>query len=146
MNKIKNNKFAISKFNKQYPDDNTCLHEIFLTKHSSDKECHHCHRPFRFYKVAKRKCYECSYCGYQVHPLANTIFHKSSTPLKNWFFAIYLFSVSKNGVSAKELERQLGVTYKCAYRMGKQIRKLFNENMIGPRISYQILSERTTGC
>ena len=129
MNKIKNNKFSITKFNKQYPDDNTCLHGIFLTKYSGDKECHHCHKPFRFYKVAKRKCYECSYCGYQVHPLANTIFHKSSTPLKSWFFAIYLFSVSKNGVSAKELERQLGVTYKCAYRMGKQIRKLFDENI-----------------
>ncbi|GAI69364.1 unnamed protein product, partial [marine sediment metagenome] len=52
-------------------------------------------------------------------PLADTIFHKSSTSLKDWFYSLYLFSVSKNGVSAKELERQLGVTYKCAWRIAK---------------------------
>ena len=64
-------------------------------------------------------------CGYQLHPLADTIFHKSETPLKSWFYAIFLFANSKNGVAAKELERQLGVTYKTAWRMAKQIRMLF---------------------
>lgn len=59
-----------------------------------------------------------------IHPLRGTIFHKSSTPLKLWFYAIYLVSQSKNGVSAKELERHLGCTYKCAWRMAKQIRSL----------------------
>jgi transposase-like protein len=48
--------------------------------------------------------------------------------LRDWFYSIYLFSVSKNGVSAKELERQLGVTYKCAWRIAKQIRQLFTQN------------------
>ncbi len=84
---------------------------------------------FSYYKVKDRKCYACAYCGHQLHPLAGTIFHKSSTSLKNWFYAIFLFSTSKNGVSAKELERQLGVTYKCAYRIAKQIRKLFDESI-----------------
>ena len=69
-------------------------------------------------------CYACAWCGYQLHPLAGTIFHKSPTNLKDWFFAIFLMSTSKNGVSAKELQRQLGVTYKCAWRMQRQIRKL----------------------
>jgi transposase len=54
--------------------------------------------------------------------MAGTLFHHTTTPLKLWFYAIYLFSVSKNGVSAKELERQLGVTYETAWRMANRIR------------------------
>lgn len=73
--------------------------------------------------VAK-KTFECKDCGNQISPLANTIFHKSDTPLRSWFFAVYMFSVGKNGVSAKELERALGITYKCAWRIAKQIRSL----------------------
>ena len=77
-----------------------------------------------FYRIKKRKSYACSWCGYQIAPTAGTIFHKSPTPLTLWFHAIFLFGQSKNGVSAKELERHLGVTYKCAYRIGKQVRSL----------------------
>lgn len=80
-----------------------------------------------YYRVKSRKCYECKDCGYQIHPLANTIFHKSSTPLRDWFYIIYLFSVSKNGVSAKEIERHLGVTYKTAWRIAKQVRTLMTQ-------------------
>ena len=68
----------------------------------------------------------CLLWRHQLHPF-DTIFHKSSTNLKNWFYAI--FSTSKNGISTKELERQLGVTYKCMDRIAKQIRKLFDENV-----------------
>lgn len=62
-----------------------------------------------------------------MYPLAGTIFNKSTTPLKKWFYAIYLFSVSKNGVAAKELERHVGVSYKTAHRMEKQIRLLMQD-------------------
>ena len=48
---------------------------------------------------------------------------RSRTPLQKWFYALYLFTTTRHGVSAKELQRQLGVTYKCAWRMGHQIRK-----------------------
>ena len=81
----------------------------------------------KYYRVKNRKCYECKDCGNQIYPLAGTIFEKSTTPLTLWFHAIYLLSVSKNGVSAKELERQLGVSYKTAHRMAKMIRLLMQE-------------------
>lgn len=108
-----------------YPNDDACLHQVFLNRFGSQNQCYKCKKSFSCHKVSDRKCYACAFCGHQIHPLAGTIFHKSKTTLKNWFFAIFLFSVSKNGVSAKELERQLGVTYKCAYRIGQQITKLF---------------------
>ncbi len=129
MKKIKKEKFTVKQFNEDYPNDDACLHAIFLNRYADCKECPECQKPFSFHKVSDRKCYACAHCGHQLHPLARTIFHKSSTPLKNWFHAIFLFSACKNGVSAKELERQLGVTYKCAYRIAKQIRKLFDESV-----------------
>lgn len=121
-------KFTIKDFNRMYPDDNSCLDEIFKNRYEHLKVCPSCKRETNFYKVKGRKSYACQYCGYHISPLANTIFHKSSTSLKNWFYSIYLFSNSKNGVSAKELERHLGVTYKCAWRIAKQIRLLFRQN------------------
>lgn len=122
------NKFTINDFNKKYPDDDACIAEIFNKKFGSLKECPECKKPFKYYKVNNRKCYACQFCANQIYPLANTIFHKSDTPIRLWFYAIFLFSASKNGVSAKELERQLGVTYKTAWRIAKQIRMLFEEN------------------
>ncbi len=55
--------------------------------------------------------------------MVGSIFEKSRTPLQLWFYAIFLFTTSKHGVSGKELQRQLGVTYKTAWRMAKLIRE-----------------------
>jgi hypothetical protein len=52
------------------------------------------------------------------------VFEDTRTPLQLWFYAVYLFVTTRHGVSGKELERALGVTYKTAWRMGQQIRKL----------------------
>lgn len=69
-----------------------------------------------------RPSYSCDTCGYHLHPLANTVFHKSSTGLDIWFKAIFIMSSTRCGVSAKHLERELGVTYKTAWRIGHLIR------------------------
>lgn len=122
-------KFTFKQFNNRFPNDEACLQEIFQNRFGKQKTCNSCRKPFSYHKVTGRKCYACAHCGYQIHPLANTIFHKSATSLKDWFYAMFLFSASKNGVSAMELQRQLGTTYKTAWRMAKQIRKLFNESV-----------------
>lgn len=90
--------------------------------------CPKCATIARFYRLKKRKSYECGDCSYQIYPMAGTIFEGSTTSLSLWFYAIYLFSVSKNGVSAKELGRSLGVTYKCAWRIGHKIREAMIDN------------------
>lgn len=120
--------YSIIDFNKDFPNDDVCLSVIFNNRYGNLDACPMCGivRP-KFYKVTSRKCYACKDCGGQLHPLANTIFHKSDTPLTKWFFAIYLFSVSKNGVSAKEIERALGVTYKCAHRIAQRVRMLMQQ-------------------
>jgi transposase-like protein len=81
----------------------------------------------KYYKIKTRTAYACKDCGHHIYPLVGTIFEKSTTPLVDWFHAIYLLSVSKNGVAAKELERQIGVSYKTAHRMAKMIRLVMLE-------------------
>lgn len=126
---MKASRFTIDALHEQFPDDDACLDFMFEQFYGDLKACPRCGvvNP-RFYRLKKRKCYSCNDCGYQLSPLANTIFHKSETSLKKWFYAIYLFGVGKNGVSAKEIERHLGVTYKTAWRMAKQIRLIMQED------------------
>lgn len=121
-------KYSIKDFNLQFPSDEACLEQLFQQRYGKFENCPKCKKTFRFYKVKERKCYECGECGFQISPTAGTIYHKSDTDLKLWFYAIFLFSTSKNGVSAKELERQLGVTYKTAWRIAKHIRMLFTND------------------
>lgn len=116
--------YSLEDFKLQYPNDDACLKAIFIERYGHWKVCPACNEETRYHKVSNRKCYACQNCGYQLHPLANTIYHKSSTPLKNWFLAMYLFSASEKGISALELQRQLGCTYKCAWRILKKIKGL----------------------
>jgi len=116
-------KYTIKDFDRDFPNDDSCLDYVFDKQYGKDYECPECHKT-GFYRVTDRKCYACAWCGYQIHPLANTIFHKSSTNLKTWFYAIFLMSSSKNGVAATEIQRQTGVTYKTAWRIQRQVRKL----------------------
>lgn len=122
-------RYTVKQFRADFPNDDVCLDTIFKERYGDVDTCPRCGvMGAKFYRVRGRKCYACKDCGYQLHPLAQTIFHKSSTPLTEWFYAIYLFSISKNGVAAKELERHLGVTYKTAHRMARQIRLLMAQD------------------
>jgi transposase-like protein len=122
-------RYTVKQFRADFPNDDVCLETIFKERYGDVDVCPRCGvMDAKFYRVRGRKCYACKDCSYQLHPLAETIFHKSSTPLTDWFYAIYLFSVSKNGVAAKELERHLGVTYKTAHRMARQIRSLMDQD------------------
>lgn len=116
-------RYTFKDFKAEYPDDNACLLSVLDNRYG--KTCPKCGViGVKWHPVKGRKTFVCSECDSHISPLADTIFRKSETSLWNWFYAIYLFSVAKNGVSAKELERHLGVTYKTAWRMAKQIRLL----------------------
>ena len=84
--------------------------------------CKKCDEPTKHYRLKNVQAYSCEWCGNHIHPKVGTPFERSHISLQLWFYAIYLFTTTKHGVSAKELERVLGVTYKTAWRMGHQIR------------------------
>lgn len=116
-------KYALSQLLAEFSSNDICLNYIFQ---NSYKHCPNCSGS-TFYRIKNRPAFICR-CGHQIYPLKGTIFEKSRTPLISWFYVIYLFSVSKNGVAATEIQRHLGVTYKTAWRMGHQIRKLMRSD------------------
>ncbi len=111
---------------RHFQNDKDCLELIFYSRYGHHFICPACHKKGKFSLIARRKRFDCQ-CGYGIYPLTGTIFHGSATPLRLWFYAIYIFSSSPNGVAAKELERQLGVTYKTAWRISTQIRLLLSQ-------------------
>lgn len=119
-------KFTFQQFEAQYPDDGACLDKIMAMTYGGTRnlKCPGCGHHTNFYRIEKRRAYACQDCGHHIYPCVGTIFGKSRTPLNKWFYAMYLFTASRHGVPAKELERQLGVTYKCAWRIAHELRKL----------------------
>ncbi len=117
-------RFTITDFRKLYPTDTACLDKIFRLRYGNLETCPECGNKANFRRITTRRSYQCKYCYHQLYPTAGTVFEKTTTPLSFWFYAIYLMTATRNGVSAKELERQLGVTYKTAFRMAHKIREL----------------------
>ena len=113
----------IRQFFQTFPDDETCLVHLFNVRFGQGHKCSKCKKASKWYRIKAEEAYSCQWCGNHLHPKVGTIFEQSRTPLQLWFFAIFLFTTTRNGVSAKELERQLGVTYKTAWRIGHKIRE-----------------------
>ena len=124
---MKTVKYTIKEFNNQFPTDDSCLEFLLKARYPKGITCPTCQKETKYYKREGRKVYACEFCGHSVSPTAGTIFHKSDTPLRSWFYAMFLIANTRCGISAKQLERELGVTYKTAWRMFKQIRSLMNE-------------------
>ncbi len=121
-------KLSVRDFFKRFPDEDTCLEHVMDVRFGLRHTCAKCGVvEATFHKLQNRKAYACAHCGDNLYPCAGTIFQDSRTPLQVWFYAIYLFSVSRNGVSGMELHRTLGVTRKTGYRIGVQIRKLMDK-------------------
>jgi transposase-like protein len=119
-------KFTIREFNDRFPTSDSCLEELKELRYSNFT-CPKCKRNNMLSKIAGRPQYQCP-CGYQISPLAGTIFNKSRTDLRTWFYVMYVMTQTRAGISAKSIQRETGVTYKCACRMMHQIRNLMNEN------------------
>jgi transposase len=110
-------------FQKRFPTEDACLEHLMRTRFGERLTCFKCQKQATYYRVKARRSYECEHCGYQVYPTAGTPFESTRTPLRDWFYVMFLFCAARNGVAAKEVQRQLGVTYKTAWRMCFLIRK-----------------------
>ncbi len=74
-------------------------------------------------RIVKRHQYDCNDCRYQFSPMAGTVFHDTHLPLTKWFLATYLMCESKKGMSANQLKRTLGISYKTAWYLCHRIRE-----------------------
>ena len=117
--------YSLVEFMRDYPDDAACLDRLWRERYAPDghhAHCPKCERERKFHRTSTRASYTCDSCGLHVHPMKGTIFEKSTTSLQLWFYAMYLMASTRCGISAKQLERELGVGYKTAHRMMKRIR------------------------
>ena len=119
--------FTVTDFFRQFPTDDACLEHLWNVRFGDEVECEKCGKVGKFYRLRKEPAYSCPRCGHHIHPMVGTPFAKSRTPLQKWFYAMYMFTTTRHGVAAKELQRQLGVTYKTAWRMGHELRKFMAE-------------------
>ncbi len=126
-------RYSLVEFERDFPEDAACLE--YLVRHvypygipCSNSACPHYGEVTKHHRDRTRPSYSCQFCGHRVHPMAGTIFADSGTSLRLWFYGIYLMTSTRCGISAKQLERELGVTYKTAWRMFNRIRSLMGQD------------------
>lgn len=121
-------RYTVLQFHAEFPDDDSCLEYLKEQRFPGGvTHCAKCGVERKHYRVSGRTAYACDHCGHHIYPLAGTIFEKTSTSLKTWFYAMYLMGSTRCGISAKQIQRETGVTYKTAWRMFKQVRSLLSE-------------------
>ena len=97
---------SVRQFFARFPDDDACLAHVMEVRYGHQPVCRKCGKEATFHRITGRKAFACAQCGDHLYPCADTIFHKSSTKLTSWFFAMYLMTSTRHGVAAKELQRQ----------------------------------------
>jgi len=118
-------KYTFKQFQAEFPDDGACLEKIMQIRlGGTEFVCPGCKIHSKFHQLTNRRAYSCDRCAHHIYPCVGTIFEKSRTKLTHWFFALYLMTSTRHGVAAKELQRQIGCTYKTAWRMAHELRKL----------------------
>lgn len=121
-------RYTITQFDRDFPDDAACLDWLVGYLYPDGILCVKCDKITRHHRVRSRPSYSCQFCGHHEHPMKGTIFEGSATSLRLWFYAIFLMSQTRCGISAKQLERELGVTYKTAWRMFNKIRSMLEDD------------------
>jgi transposase len=134
-------RYSIFEFEREFPNDAACLDWLVGHRYPEGIYCPTCKKVTKHHRESKRPSYACQFCGHREHPMVGTIFENSATSLRLWFYAIYLMASTRCGISAKQLERELGVTYKTAWRMFHQIRTLFEQD--GDPLSGEVEMDET---
>jgi transposase-like protein len=114
---------SLREFQDRFPTEDSCLDHLFQVRYGRDFDCPKCDRPAKYSRVRGRRAYQCNWCANQLYPTAGTPFDRTRTSLRDWFYVMFLFTTTRNGVAAKRVEREIGVTYKTAWRMCHEIRK-----------------------
>jgi transposase len=135
--------FNVRAFFKRFPDDEACLVHIFNVRYGARHVCRACGVEASFHRLTNRRAWACAACGDNLYPTAGTVFQDTRTPLQTWFYAIYLFVTTRHGVSGKELQRQLGVTYKTAWRIGQKIREQMANSDFAGLLSGHVEADET---
>jgi len=107
----------------KFPDERSCIDYYVKVRYPYGVFCPHCASLAVYQRHDRPKVYTCKDCNNTFSVFRNTIFEHSPTDLRKWFYAIHMFLNGKKGISGLQLQREIGVTYKTAWRMLQQIRQ-----------------------
>jgi len=117
--------YSVADLDREFPNDDACLEYIKEQRWpNSVTKCAKCNIERKHYRVTGRTAYACDHCGNHIYPLKGTVFARSTTSLKTWFYVMYLMASTRCGISAKQIQRETGVTYKTAWRTILHLRQL----------------------
>jgi len=116
-------------FMDKFPSEDSIIKHYLSIRYPNGVTCNHCGSIKVYQEKKRRKVFSCNDCKSTFSPFKDTIFEKSATDLRKWFYAIHLFLNAKKGISGYQLQREIGVTYKTAWRMLKQIRIAMGNNV-----------------
>lgn len=147
---------AANGFAREFATDDACLEFIKEKRWPNGiLRCKRCRAERKHHRVTGRKAYACDRCGNHVYPLHGTVFAGSSTSLQKWFYAIGLLASAEGKVTARRIQREIGVTYKTAWRMLHRLRiaaaacgpefGCFLEAIAAPFTPFDIRNSRGTG-
>jgi transposase-like protein len=109
-------------FSQRFPTEDACLEHLLALRYGNPGNCPKCGRRGRFHRLRNQQAFICQWCAYHIHPKAGTPFAGTRTPLQDWFYVMFLFCVGHKRMTAREVQRQLGLTYKTAWRMTHEIK------------------------
>lgn len=113
---------SLIEFQRRFRTEAACRKHLFKLRWPEGFGCPACGHEACF-DLPKRGLYQCKSCGHQTSLTAGTVLHKTRTPLRKWFWAIFLLATDKRGLSALQLSRKLGVSYYVAWSMLHKIRR-----------------------
>lgn len=132
--------YTVADLHREFPNDDACLEYIKEQRWPNGvTRCGKCNVERKHSRVSGRTAYACDRCGNHIYPLQGTVFARSATPLKTWFYAMYLLASAACGITAKRIQRETGVTYKTAWRILRHLQQLsINEELQSARSMTEI--------
>jgi transposase len=127
--------YTVANLHREFPNDGACLEYIKEQRWPNGvTKCEKCNIERKHSRVSGRTAYACDHCGNHIYPLKGTVFERSATSLKTWFYVMYLMATAGCGITAKRIQRETGVTYKTAWRTLRHLRQLIvNEQLQSAR-------------
>lgn len=123
--------YTVADLHREFSNNDACLEHIKEQRWPNGvTKCEKCNIERKHCRVTGRTAYACNHCGNHIYPLKGTVFARSTTSLKTWFYVMYLMTSAGCGITAKRIQRETGVTYKTAWRMLRDLRRLIvNEQL-----------------
>lgn len=116
------NIMSVWEFMEYFGTEKKCKEHLFNARFSEGFVCPKCGHTHGT-KIKTRNSMQCANCDYQLSAICGTVMEDSKLPIKKWYYAMYLVTVGKRGISAKELQKHIKVTYKTAWYLLKRIRE-----------------------